>query len=239
MICHNVKQRSVEWDKLRIGIPTASEFHRIVTPGTLKLSQQAEGYMDWLLACWIVGEMLERPETEYMTLGQELEERAAEEYAFAHDVELSRLGFVTTDDGMIGCSPDRIVEMVGSGEIVRIDRLIEIKTHPGNPGLQVRAMRERTVEPKYNLQVQGQLWLCEADLADIVNYAPGFPTITLRVNRDEKIISALKTTLSAFVETLLNVRTKLTQEYGPFMRVPRLADNSDVIEIINHFRPVI
>ena len=99
MIRHNVKQRSVEWDRLRIGIPTASEFSRIITPATHKLSTQADGYMDWLLACWIVGEILERPETEYMHVGQELEARAAQEYAFAYECELSTIGFVTTDNG--------------------------------------------------------------------------------------------------------------------------------------------
>jgi hypothetical protein len=66
--------------------------------------------------------------------------------------------------------------------------------------------------------VQGQLWLCEADYADIVNYTPGLPTVTARVGRDEQIISALKLTLAVFVEALLNARTKLTREYGPFSR---------------------
>jgi hypothetical protein len=140
-----VKQRSVEWDRLRIGIPTASEFSRIITPATHKLSTQADGYMDWLLACWIVGEILERPETEYMHVGQELEARAAEEYAFAHECELSTIGLVTTDNGMVGCSPDRIVETARPPFL--IDRVVEIKTHPGNPGIQVRHMRERAIDP--------------------------------------------------------------------------------------------
>jgi hypothetical protein len=137
---------------------------------------------------------------------------------------------------MVGCSPDRIVETARPP--LRIDRIVEIKTHPGNPGIQVHQMRERAIDPKHNLQVQGQLWLCEADYADIVNYTPGFPTVTARVGRDEQIISALKLALAAFVETLLNARAKLTREYVPFSRV-RPAPTGEMAAIVEHFRPVI
>lgn len=30
-------------------------------------------------------------------------------YCFEQNCEVSRVGFVTTDDGLIGCSPDRLI----------------------------------------------------------------------------------------------------------------------------------
>ena len=45
MIIHNVEQRSEEWFSLRLGIPTASEFHNIVgnTTGELSRSKDKKG----------------------------------------------------------------------------------------------------------------------------------------------------------------------------------------------------
>jgi hypothetical protein len=41
MKIHNCTQGTEEWRKLRAGIPTASEFHKIITPKTGQLSKQA------------------------------------------------------------------------------------------------------------------------------------------------------------------------------------------------------
>lgn len=73
MIIHDVRQGSVEWDRLRAGIPTSSNFHRIMTPKAMKLSSQAPGLMHWLLAEWLIGEPLESPETQWMQRGAALE----------------------------------------------------------------------------------------------------------------------------------------------------------------------
>ena len=50
-------QYSPEWWNVRRGIPTASEFDRILTPATGKPSKSADGY-----ACQLIGERLS---TEY------------------------------------------------------------------------------------------------------------------------------------------------------------------------------
>src|SRR5690348_10361138 len=106
MIIHDVRQRSDEWFALRLGIPTASDAKRIVTPNG-KLSKQAEDYMDSLLAEWAFGQPLEDPETDYrsqwMERGAMLESQAADAYAFQKDAELETVGFITTDSGLVGC----------------------------------------------------------------------------------------------------------------------------------------
>ena len=243
MIFHNVKQRSPEWDALRCGIPTASCFHKIITPATLKLSSQAENYMDFLLAEWIIGLPLESFESEYMQAGQALEGQAVRAYEFERKVDCHKIGFVSTDDKLIGCSPDRIVVGGGFGTMFSVQRVAEIKTHPGNPGIQVCAMRNpREIDQKHMLQVQGQIWLCEADVADVVNYTPGFPTVVTEVGRSERIIKAEQDCLGAFVETMLKAREALTQAWGPFTRhatALRSEVNADLQTIYDEFRPVI
>ena len=54
MIRHNVVQRSDAWHQLRAGIPTAYNFHKIITPSG-KASDQAEKYQYFLLAEWALG----------------------------------------------------------------------------------------------------------------------------------------------------------------------------------------
>jgi hypothetical protein len=55
MKIHNVDQGSPEWHALRCGVPTASEFSKILTPKTMKLSEQAPAYMYRLLGEWMLG----------------------------------------------------------------------------------------------------------------------------------------------------------------------------------------
>ena len=60
MIVLDHDQGSTEWIEARLGIPTASGFHRIITP-TGKLSASRDAYEGELLAEWALG----RPVTEF------------------------------------------------------------------------------------------------------------------------------------------------------------------------------
>jgi hypothetical protein len=65
-----------------------------------------------------------------MEYGSGTEEEARNWYAFQHDVEVQQVGFITTDDGRLGCSPDGLI--LKAGEIV------------GGPGVEVPPCRRRT-----------------------------------------------------------------------------------------------
>ena len=210
MIHHKVTQGTDAWLNLRAGIPTASSFHRIITPKTLKLSAQADDYMNWLLAEWILGMPIEGPQTEWMERGQQMEDEAVKFYALERDAEPKGAGFFTTDDGMIGASPDRLV-----GE----DGLLEIKCPA--PQTHVAYMRGHGVDEKYVTQLQGQLWVSERAWVDIQSYAPGFPTVIVRVERDEQYIAALSKQVRIFADAMVQARVNLTQKFGDFKPVVR------------------
>jgi YqaJ-like recombinase protein len=207
MIVHNVKQNSTEWHMLRIGIPTASCFDRIITPKTGKLSSQASGYMHWLLAEWIVGAPLETAETAWMQRGTEMEPEAVKSYEFETGNTAMECGFITTDDGMVGGSPDRLI---GS------DGILEIKCPA--PQTHVGYMVAGVVDQDYRVQLQGQLWVCERKWTHIQSYCPGLPSVIIEVKRDEEYIEKLSEAVKSFVEVMLKVREELTQKYGPFTR---------------------
>ena len=58
IIIDNVAQGASEWAQLRLGIPTASCFDKIIT-STGKASTQRNAYMNKLLAEWLTGEPTE------------------------------------------------------------------------------------------------------------------------------------------------------------------------------------
>ena len=220
MIHHQVDQATPEWKALRAGIPTASLFHRILMPKTLKLSAQADDYMNWLLAEWVLGKPLDSIQTEWMENGTNMEPEAAFSYAFERNCEPELAGFFTTDDGLIGASPDRLI---GS------DGLLEIKCPA--PQTHVAYMRGNGVDEKYISQLQGQMWVCERAWVDIQSYAPGFPTVIVRIPRDENYIAILSKTVRAFAARMVEERADFTERFGNFAPARKLT--LDDVEFID------
>lgn len=204
MKIHICDQNSIEWYRLRLGVPSASEFHRILTP-TGKLSTQAQGYMIRLLAERMIGHPMEEIETSWMARGTELEDSAVSSYEFQNEVETSPVGFITNDAGTVGASPDR---MVGT------DGLLEIKCPA--PNTHVGYLLNKAVESDYYPQLQGQLWISERGWVDICSFHPELPPAVIRVQRDEKYIAELDKALTAFVGVMAQKRMQLESKYGPF-----------------------
>ena len=205
MIIHRVAQRSEEWFQLRAGIPTASEVHKIVTP-TGKLSKQAEDYMDRLLDEWVRGVEAVDAESDfasmYMQRGVVLEQRAREAYSLIREVDVDQVGFVTIDNGLLGCSPDGLVES---------DGLLELKCPSG--AMHVHYMRTGAIEQDYKPQLQTQLLITERDWVDVVSYHPAYELVIIRQVRDEEYQAKLRDALNQFVEALLAARQKLWEQY--------------------------
>jgi len=201
MIRHNVEQGSPEWARLRAGIPTASQFNRIVTPGG-KPSVQADEYMRFLLAERLIGLPLDSPKTSWMQRGQEMEGEAVCFYEFTREIAVEPIGFVTTDDGKIGASPDRLI-----GD----DGLLEIKCP--SPEVHIGYMLWDRVDDKYKVQLQGQLYVSERSWVDICSYHPCLDSVIVRVKRDEEFIEKLAEELETFISYLEVAQTRL-QEKG-------------------------
>lgn len=197
---YNVEQYSDEYFRLRCGLPTASCFDKIITPKERKLSKSATKYAYRLLAERLLGKAdIDAAETEYMRRGTAMENEAALWYSVTRGVEVVNGGFVTTDDGRIGCSPDRLV---GS------DGLLEIKCL-GAPG-HVAAMFGDA--ESYELQVQAQLWICERAWADRLYYHPELTPIVERVLPDLELHADLDTALQQFNERLDEMEAQLRKE---------------------------
>ncbi len=188
MKIHDCEQGSPDWYALRSGCATASCFEKIVTP-TGQLSKQANKYAYRLIAETLLKRPMDSIEgLEWMERGKMLEPEAAKIYEFEQEVETVKVGFITSDDGLIGASPDRLVGSEG---------LLEIKCPA--PQTHVMYMVEG-LGNDYRPQVQGQLMVAEREWSDLFSYNEEMPPVRIRTVRDEDYITLLRTSLNAFNE---------------------------------------
>jgi hypothetical protein len=189
-------QGTREWHEARMGIPTASCFDKILTPTKLEPSKSCEDYMCNLLAARIEGMPADdEPMTMWMARGHEEEPRAAGHYAFTRGVDVKEVGHVTTEDGRIGCSPDRLVDDDGGLEI----KCPKLSVHLAN---MLKMGEGKGAAAKYRLQVQGCLWVCERDWWDLLSYHPDHPECVRRFERDDEVIAKLSAALTEFCDHL-------------------------------------
>jgi hypothetical protein len=132
-IFHDVAQYSEAYDRLKLGMPTSSNFHKIITPQG-KPSKQWREYACVLIVDRVLQRKIEFYNSPAMERGLIVEADAVDWYEFDQDVTVQRVGFITDDDYTVGCSPDRLV-----GD----DGLLEIKarcrTRRSNTGFPVKS----------------------------------------------------------------------------------------------------
>jgi YqaJ-like viral recombinase domain len=148
-IFHNVTQYSEAYDRLRLGIPTSSHFHKIITPQG-KPSKQWREYACILIAERVLQRKIEFYNSPAMERGLIVESEAADWYEFDQDVTVQRVGFITDDDHTVGCSPDRLVGDEG---------LLEIKA--SLPHTQIEYWISGEVNERFRPQLQGQLYVSQ------------------------------------------------------------------------------
>lgn len=184
-------QGSDEWLAARLGIPTASEFHKIITAAKGDLSKQARKYAHGLVVEALLGRSLEKPPGNLwaMARGTALEPLAIQQYSFTNDVEVRAVGLVTTDDGRIGGSPDGLIIGTRGG--------LEVKCtlDEGHMGIFIDGPGD-----DYKQQVQGNLAVAELEWWDLYAYHPELPPVTIRTYRDEPYIAKMNAALGEFLE---------------------------------------
>lgn len=182
-------QGSADWFTARLGIPTASRFADFVTP----LGVQRKGASPRRYALDLLGERLtKRPaqhfETDAMIRGQELEPRARDWYSFATGRDVHRVGFIRSDCGRWGCSPDGLMA----------DRGLEIKCPLLATFLDIA--ESQSLPDEHAMQVQASMWITGLTAWDYVVYtdAPGCVPQVITVARDAELHAALDRVVPAF-----------------------------------------
>lgn len=195
-IYRDIEQNSDEWLALRAGVPTSSEFAKIMAkPGPRGGTKTPEMLGRKRLLWRLAGEIMTgEPEETYrgpaMERGKANEAEARDLYALLNDVEPEQVGFIR--NGNCGCSPD---------SLLNDDGLLEIKD--AKPSIQIERLLEgNKLPPEHKAQVQGQLLVSERAWCDFMSHSRGMPPLIVRVERDEEYIAELRAAVDKFVAEL-------------------------------------
>jgi hypothetical protein len=186
IIYDNIEQGSDEWHELRAGTPTSSEFSRLVTSKGVP-SKSMPDYAIQLAADLYAGSPQDRWEgNKWTERGHEMEDAARAYYENSFDDrEVTRVGYITDDDGRMGTSPDSLVDE---------DGLLEIKCLKATRHIQalMYLQKNRRLPPDYVVQPIGQMLIAERDWCDVLFWHPELPAAIYRAEPDERIIINLR-----------------------------------------------
>jgi hypothetical protein len=222
----DIDQGSVDWFRLRSRIPTASRFSDIITPKRMELSASRKRYACEIVAGRLLNwqaESLDR--VKHIEDGKRNEPIAVAQLELIREIETKPVGFVTTDDGRFGASPDRIVLREGAVQIA-----VECKCPTIPVQFQYLLFGH---DDAYKCQQQGQLFVCEAEEAIFYAYNERTPPYYVRGHRDEGFIRKLADALEQFSDEL-DALTERARSLGVFqefeeLRAPLDAELGDAI----------
>jgi hypothetical protein len=138
----------------------------------------------------LAGEILTKQPMEnytnaHMERGKEMEDEARRQYAFQHDADLERVGFIKA--GTKGCSPDSLIGK---------KKMLEIKTTL--PHLLIDIHLRGEFPPEHKAQCQGNLWVADREEIDIAIFWPKMPLYVQTIHRDEPYIAAMSKAVDEF-----------------------------------------
>lgn len=193
------EQRTPEWYAARKGVPTASDFDKIITSTGIQ-SKQRQKYLYQLAGERLGGIVDESYQSFAMLQGVEKEAEARALYELLHE-PVKEVGFCISDCGRFGCSPDGIV-----GE----DGLVEIKCPIISTHVEYLLKCKDECPSDYFQQTQGQLLVTGRKWVDFVSYFPGLPPLIIREEPNEVFQRLLKKELELFCAELNELVEKLT-----------------------------
>lgn len=208
---------SAEWYRLRLGVPTSSNFHKILTP-TGAPSKQARKYLHRLVAERLLNETMEDQlgYIRWVEWGKGQEGNAIATFEFTNDVTLEPGAFVTTDDGRLGASPDRLFK--GARESMEV-KCPAPWTHVGylldGPG------------DDYVQQVQGHILVGEFEASHFYSWHPQCPPFHRMTLPIPKWQDALREALLAFCDAL-DAETERARALGAYAVVHRVETPADL-----------
>lgn len=181
------QQGSPEWVAARLGIVTASELDALISPlWKVRTGDGPQTYLATKIAERWRGAPIQDFHGGAMEQGAMLEEEARAWYELDQSKTVKQVGFITTDDGKMGCSPDGLMDDGG----------IEIKCPM--PHTHVGYLLDGELPAKYRAQVYGSLLVTGLPRWRFMSYCRGFPPLLLTIEADEKIQSAIREAVIAF-----------------------------------------
>ena len=206
MKIHNCIQGSDEWLAARAGRLTASAAKSILTP----LFKVKDGKaVDTLISRALSEKWLGRPlpdEDGFLSLpvefGKILEIEAKPMFRLLTDLEISNVGFMESEDGFCGCSPDA----------AGCDFGVEIKS-PMMPN-HVKYLLANKVPDDYIVQCHFSMFVSGFPRWYFMSYRRMMPSLIIAVERDEKIQESIAEAVALFAAKMQSGWKTLIEKNG-------------------------
>jgi hypothetical protein len=188
MIIHDVQQRTLDWAKLHCGIPTASGFSNLLTPEfKIRTGEMMKSYVYLKIAEKWRGEPVLDLSTFSIEQGEILETEAKPFFELETGRKIFEAGFIQSDDGLTGCSPDGLLEH---------DNGLELKC-PSAP-VHVKYLAEGILPKEYAVQVFGEMYVTGRPKWTFMSYRRNFPPFILEVQSDDRLMNQITMALRQF-----------------------------------------
>lgn len=198
MIIVDVEQQTRDWYMEKNGVPSASNFDKIITASGDQ-SKQRQAYLYQLAGQKVSGTQDAGFQSAGMLRGIEMEAEARNLYELVTDAKIQRVGVCFRDERKLyGCSPDGLIGKSGLLEI----KCPFVQTHVGY-------LMKGVLPLEYFVQTQGQLLVTERPWVDFISYYPGIRPLTVRVKRDRKFLPKLEAELDLFCRDLKKTVSKI------------------------------
>lgn len=197
MITVEIEQGTQEWLNVKAGIPSASDFDKILTTKG-EPSKQAKKYMYRLAGERITGIREEGFKNGHTERGQIVEAEAREFYEFVNECKVDPAGFCFEDQKRFGCSPDGLIGKDGG---------LEIKCP--SMAVHVEYLLNGALPTEYFQQVQGSLLVTGRKWWDFMSFYPGLKPLILRVTLDKVFTQKLALELEAFCKNLDEITERI------------------------------
>jgi len=200
MIILDCEQYSDEWYTERLGVPTVSQFIKIITASKNVASKQQEGYLFQLATEQVTGVYAGKDYQSYaMKQGHEREEEARSLFSMIHDVDIRTVGLVFPDEQKkYAGSPDGLIESWEAG--------LEIFCPESPNAVRCLFNHDNAIAlAGKTQQIQGSLLVTGFEKWFFMSYYPGLKPLILEVKRDEDFILKLEAELDRFTIELASV----------------------------------
>lgn len=200
-------QRTPEWFAARCGKVTASRIADVMAKTKTGYGAGRANYMAELLIERMTGQPVDSYQSAAMLRGIELEDEAVNAYAFYHNAEPKRIGFVDHPAiPMSGASPDRLIRTIG---------LLEVKCP--NSATHLDTLLYKNIPLKYLLQMQWQMACTKRKWCDYASYDNRFPEEyrlwVQRIFRNDQVIADILAEVRSFQVELVAKYQQLQQDY--------------------------
>lgn len=201
----NCEQNSLEWMIARAGVVTASEMDALISPlWKIRTGDGVQTYLAQKLAeQWIGGPLPSIQGTFDMEQGKILEEEARPFYTLTTGEEVTPVGFITSDDGKFGCSPDGLIGETSGIEI----KCPKMETH-------IRYLLDGELPKQYAAQVHFSMFVTGRSSWRFMSYRRNFPPLIITIKRDDEIAETIAEALAGFFDQLEAAMDKLVKLNG-------------------------